>query len=296
MNRVLTEKNEAFIKANYRKISSYDIGEKLNVPRGTVASALKRMGLKITAKLKEKFRMDAIQKRAAEPRPEDKVIKRWYLKLPVNALAIKIGRSEQFVKTSLKRQGLKIPKKLIEQRKKDSRIKPGNVPPNKGLKQTDYMSKAAIKRTMATRFKTGGLPHNTHFDGAITLRHEHPERKGSKPHYHIRISKGKWKELQIHNWEKINGPVPKGFILTCQDGNTLNCEPDNWKLMSKADNAKRNAGHKNLPDSYVAWTIAGRNHKDLVPEILKKPEIIETKRAILTLKKAIRSKQNSLTQ
>jgi len=35
-------------------------------------------------------------------------------------------------------------------------------------------------------------------------------------------------------WERANGPVPKGMVLKCLDGNKLNCDPSNWEAIPMA--------------------------------------------------------------
>lgn len=147
---------------------------------------------------------------------------------------------------------MKIPREIIEQRKQEFRIQPGQVPMNKGKRQTDYMTPEQIARTTATRFHKDQKIWNEAKNGDIRIRNGSANRKGAKPHKHIRISKAVWKELQIYNWEKKHGPVPKGYVLACKDGDTLNCKPSNWKLITMADNVRRNAGWRNMSDEYIA--------------------------------------------
>jgi hypothetical protein len=70
--------------------------------------------------------------------PFDEILKAEYLTTPVKRLAIKINKSDCYVVGRLKKLGLIIPAEIIEKRKADSRIKTGNIPKNKGLKQSDY--------------------------------------------------------------------------------------------------------------------------------------------------------------
>jgi hypothetical protein len=89
-----------------------------------------------------------------------------------------------------------------------------------------------------------------------------------------------------------NGPVPPHHIITFADGNTLNLLDENLMLMSKADNARRNAPHKNLPDSYVSYLLAGRNNNELREELLKHPDLLEAERLRLLLRKTIKKLKN----
>jgi hypothetical protein len=43
-----------------------------------------------------------------------------------------------------------------------------------------------------------------------------------------RVQKHKWL------WEKAHGPVPKGHVLKCLDGDKTNCAPSNWEAIPMA--------------------------------------------------------------
>jgi hypothetical protein len=45
---------------------------------------------------------------------------------------------------------------------------------------------------------------------------------------------GKWKYEHKYNWEKVNGKVPKGFILKFIDNDKLNVQVENLKLVRRA--------------------------------------------------------------
>ena len=114
----------------------------------------------------------------------------------------------------------------------DTQFKKGHVPHNKGKK----MPVAVREKVKRTFFKPGNLPHNTQYDGAVSIR---TDNRGVQ-YYWIRLEKGKWLNLQIYNWEKKNGLIPKGYILACKTKDTLNCDPQNWELLTKKENAIRN--------------------------------------------------------
>jgi len=121
------------------------------------------------------------------PQDEEK-IKEEYLLKPIKRLAEEIGISYGRVMRFLDKNGLSIPKEVVERRKQAGRIKKGNVPFNKGKKQAEYMSKEAIKVSRKTCFKKGNTPHNTNKqgNGAITVRTD--SRTGLRYQY-IRIAK-----------------------------------------------------------------------------------------------------------
>jgi len=269
-------------------MSGHDMDTALKFSKGTCDRIKRALGLKVPKEITIKFRADKNRLRTTSTPDVDYLLTELYQMLPVNTIAKLIGRSEQFVKTRKKQINLVTPHHINEEFKKMAQFKKGQVPVNAGKKQSEYMTAAAIERTKATRFKAGEIsPHKRHFkDGDITIRHNHKER-GCKPHKYIRLSLTKWQELQIYNWEKVNGPIPKGYVLACKDGDTLNCEPSNWYLLSKKDNALRNSGSLNLSDGFVAMTIAGKNHADLIPQLKQNKKLIEAKRQLIILKRTI---------
>ena len=126
----------------------------------------------------------------------------------------------------------------------DGRFSKGNPPPNKGKKQSEYMSADAIERTKATRFKKGQLPHNTKHNGTIS------KRKDSKGYYYyfIRLGKRNWQPLHRYVWERKKGKIPDGHNVQFKDGDTLNCSIDNLYLVTRQEQAQHNKyGGRLLP-------------------------------------------------
>jgi hypothetical protein len=108
------------------------------------------------------------------------------------------------------------------------RIEKGAKAHNKG-KPMPYHPNSA-----ATRFKPGGLPHNHRGAGH--------ERICKKDGYVILIidEVNPWSGAATrpihkhrHLWEKENGPLPKGMVLKCLDGDKTNCAPSNWRAVSR---------------------------------------------------------------
>lgn len=203
-------------------------------------------------------------------------------------IASLLGLTAGQVATEAHKLGLLKTREFMRMHASKTAFKKGITPVNKGKKQSEYMSTEAIARTIATRFKKGQIPKNAIGikDGDITIRVGSAKR-GSIPHKHIRLEKGKWQELQIYNYEKIYGTVPKGFVLACKDGNTLNCDPSNWYPLSLKENMKRNSASKNLSDGYIAFTIVGKNNMHLFEEVLKDKKLLEVKRQQILLNRTI---------
>jgi hypothetical protein len=285
----LTSANIKFIKANRLVMSASDMARHFGVGKDVVGRYMRKNKLTAPQKLQLKLRSEAMKKRTTSDKKTDCFLKKNYLKINVNQLSINLGRSETFVKTRLRQLGLVIPKEIIENRKKDSRIKPGNIPFNKGKKQSEYMTRSAIKRTAATRFKRGNLPHNSIGvkDGDISIRVDHKNRDG-KAYKYIRVELGKWYPLHQHKWERKNGKLPRGKCLWFRDGNTMNCTLKNLELITRAENMRRNSASYNLTDGYVAQTIAGKNGRHLFEDVKANKDLIEVKRLQILINRQIK--------
>ncbi len=290
---ILTPENHQFIRNNYLNMSGKAMSIKFGCDSGVVYRYMRSQGLEVPKSLSRKFASSQLIGRTKVTPEQDNQIRDLYLKVPIKRLARQIGIGESALRMRMKRLNLLIPREIIEQRITDARIKKGNIPVNKGKKQVDYMSPEQIAKTAATRFKKGQINHNSLYDGCIRVRHDHPER-GGKPHKYIRISKGVWKELQHYNWEQVNGPIPKGHILACLDGDPLNCDPSNWEMITMGENARRNSGQIHLTDKYVAGLITRQgNGRCKVDEetrdtILRYPELVELKRKQIILQRTIK--------
>ena len=186
-------------------------------------------------------------------------------------LAKKYGINYKAVKNKARHLNLKKDPDHVN----EGQFKKGRVSPNKGKKCPWAPNNG--------NFKKGHKPHNTKYDGAITIR---KNARGILYKF-IRISERKWLHLHVHIWQKHNGTIPDGMIVTFRDGDTMNCTLENLKLISKKDNALRNSGSINLPDGFVAHLIAGKRYKHLKREILENKELIELKRKSIILNREI---------
>lgn len=111
------------------------------------------------------------------------------------------------------------------------RFRKGHTPMNKG--QKGVYGKGSEKGW----FKKGSNPKNTKKDGDISIRKD----SHGRPYKHIRIAKGKWVHYHRYLWEKHTGkPIPKGFVVTFKDGDSMNCVVENLELISMGENARRN--------------------------------------------------------
>lgn len=292
---VITASREKFIIDHYESLSDTQIAKHLGVSKATVCSYRKRKGLYVSREEILRRRSAGMTGKTTSTPEMDKIIKRDYLKIPSKTLAAALGKSDCFLRKRMEQLGLVIPEEIIQKRKENSRIKKGAIPPNKGKKQSEYMTPEQIEKTKATRFKKGQMIHNEAKDGNIRIRHSHKSRN-LPPYKWIRISKGKWEMLHVHNWEKEHGPVPKGNIIVFRTRDTMNCELDNLEMITRAEHAIRNSNHENPSDSRIAFYLATRSRKtdkEMRDEIMKHPELIEAKRQSLKLKRLIKNERSN---
>lgn len=107
----------------------------------------------------------------------------------------------------------------------------GNVPFNKGAKGWYAAG------TEKTRFKAGSVPPNYKPVGSIRLTVDN--------YYEMKMAEGmrQWRLLHRVIWERCNGAIPKGFIVSFLDKNPQNLDITNLSLFTKVQNMKRNTLH-----------------------------------------------------
>lgn len=230
--KVITKEHEDYAKENYLKIPASDIDLKFGVSRGCTSRIYKKFGITVSRETILKFRYQKNVGRTSFSKEEDQFIKSNYLKMPVKTLASKINRSGVGVIGRLKAMNLTIPKEIIEQRKRDSYIKKGHIPLNKGKKQVEYMSAEAIEKTKVTRFQKGQNPHNTKYDG-----HERIDKDG---YVLIRVKVGKYVLKHRLLWEENYGKIPKKMAIVFKNGDKTDIRIENLECISLEENMRRN--------------------------------------------------------
>ena len=104
---------------------------------------------------------------------EDQFLRDNYLTIPAKRMSKMLGRTEGAARQRMERLNVMMPTELRKKLQEESRYQKGHTPCNKGKKQTEYMSREMIEKTIATRFKKGHKPHNTiDKNGAIRIRIE----------------------------------------------------------------------------------------------------------------------------
>lgn len=142
-------------------------------------------------------------------------------------------------------------------------FKKGQQAFNKGKKQREWMSRASIKRSIATRFKKGQKPHNTKYDGCITIHNDKLRSGQTIPYQWIRLSERNWKMLHVYNWEQKHGKVPEGKIVVFKNKNSMNCEVENLELITREENMRRNTIHR-FPEELISTIRALSKLKKII--------------------------------
>ena len=100
----------------------------------------------------------------------------------------------------------------------------GHIPANKGKK--GYCAPGSEKGW----FKKGQIPHNHGPVGTEVMT--------TDGYLKIKIAEPKqWHFKHIMEWEKYNGKVPEGCMISFKDGDHYNCNIENLMCITKAENA-----------------------------------------------------------
>ncbi len=169
----------------------------------------------------------------------------------------------------------------------DGRFKKGHTSANKGQK----MSPAQREQASLNWSKKGEKPQNALHDGAITIR----KGRNNKKYKYIRIASNVWVQYHRYLWKAHYGAIPHRLVVYFKDGNTLNCDLDNFGLRTRADSLKSNIeANGGLPatvltDNYVRCLL---KRSSVSPEIIT-PELIDLKRIQILLKREIEKNGNN---
>lgn len=142
---------------------------------------------------------------------EDQFLRDNCLAIPKKRMSKMLGRSEASAGNRMKQLGIVVPAEVAERFKKESFIKKGTRPFNKGQ-----------------RMDSGKA------DGAISIRNS----KGKLSKW-IKVN-GEWQQLHRHNWLKSGRVIPKGYMVTFKDGDPLNCELSNLECINRNEGLDRN--------------------------------------------------------
>ena len=117
-------------------------------------------------------------------------------------------------------------------------FKKGLIPHNKGQK----LSEDVKRKMQKTMFKKGNKPHNTKQIGDEVI--------DADGYTLVKVSDSKIKKERWRPKHHIvfGEPIPKDMILIFIDGNKQNFDKSNLKLITKAENMKRNIIYRYPPE------------------------------------------------
>lgn len=128
-----------------------------------------------------------------------------------------------------------------------TRFKPGQVPPNKGIKRPGW----APGRMQETQFKPG-----VRLGVAQRLYKPIGTERVSKDGYLERKVnddlplQARWRAVHLVEWEAVHGRIPAGHALTFKNGDKRDIRLDNLVLVTRAELMRRNTIH-HLPQPLV---------------------------------------------
>jgi hypothetical protein len=169
------------------------------------------------------------------------------------AFLMGLKKSEEFLKEELERQAIRLKTSGI-----GHRFKKGQSPVNKGKK----MPVEIYEKAKATMFKKGDIPVN------------------HKPVGFERITKDGYVEIKTFEpnifelkhrveWFKKYGSIDKKLILVCKGTDKTNCNPNNWELITRVENMKRNTCHNYPKEIANTIQLRGALHRQINKHLKK---------------------------
>jgi hypothetical protein len=123
-----------------------------------------------------------------------------------------------------------------------TRFQKGQTPANKGIKMEEFYTPETVAKFKANSYRKGHLPHNTKYDGYISIR----INKQGIPYAWIRVAEDKFEMLQRHIWTEKNGPIPEGMLVAFKNNDHNDFE--NLELITRKENLERNRISQYPPD------------------------------------------------
>ena len=232
--RKWTEEENNYLKENYigkydeniaNLMNNYFKGKYRIYTRSSVSSAKQRLGIHYKNEYGKKYTKEVIDyilenyKGKSLIELADLVNKKFNLNINNDNLSN--------LKSALRiRKGI-----ILEPARNDGCIKKGNIPKNKGKTWDEYMPKEAQEKSRKTTFKKGNIPPN---------RREIGEERITKDGYiEMKVQDGclndNWVYKHRRIYEQHYGKIPEGYNIIFLDGNKKNCNINNLKAVSKAE-------------------------------------------------------------
>jgi len=233
---------------------------------------------------------------------DDEELRFLYPRMATRDVALKIRCTISAVNKRAQKLGLKKSPAYLRQLNKDLgrslqkhgkryQFKRGIVAWNKG--------KRLVCAPNAGNFRKGQMLVNHKTVGTISIRHNYQRDTNEM---WIKIAEpNKWRPYRHYIFKKHFGRIPADMCVAVIDGDPLNIVPENLKLISRAENARRNRsaekaartiGSRDLTDKYVA-IILSRGLNVRWQDIVHNKELIQAKRQILLTQRMIRNEKQA---
>lgn len=243
-----TDTDKAIIQAEFAMTPNADLAKRFGCSVGAIKNLAMQLGLR---KSEAYLFRDKIQANGKTRRnwteAEREMIRTEFSDMTSDTLAAKLNRTvasvnQQAALMGVKKSAAHLSSDLGGRFSKcqvlgyEHRFKKGQLPINKGKKQTDYMTPEAIERTQKTRFQKGSDNGKQLPIGTITILNG----KNGKVKIII-LGNGIRAHLNRYTWSQANGEIPKGMIIVHKDKDPMNCDLENLEMISKAENMRRNS-------------------------------------------------------
>jgi hypothetical protein len=136
-----------------------------------------------------------------------------------------------------------------------TRFQKGQAPPNKGLRRPGW----GPGRMKETQFRKG----ERHGRANHVYKPIGTERISKDGYLERKVNddlplQARWRAVHLIEWEKANGPLPKGFAVCFANGDKRDIRLENFTLISRADLCRRNSIHNLPPEIKGAITVLGQ--------------------------------------
>ncbi len=238
-----------FIKANIDTMTFIQLAQQLNIPVCILKKRAYKLGIKRGNRHKFTAEDDAYLIENFSNKNNDELAE--YLKASVSG----VSQRGSYL-------GLKKSKELIQQlgfnlcnhpASVTTRLKMGNIPPNKGLKMEEFMALETIEKFKKNQFKEGHKPHNTKYDGY--------ERTDVNGYVWVRISEKNWAQKHRIVWENYFGKIPSGTNIQFRDCNRQNCAIENLYAITREEQMKDNSVLNYPPEVQTTFRLMGKINK-----------------------------------
>lgn len=159
-----------------------------------------------------------------------------------------------------------------------------------GIVRTEEEKATMYQRLSAKGSYKNNGGYNEKEIGHISLKPDYYNNKGErKPAYIIKVANDRWQLFKHYVWEQHWGPIPKGYQISCLNGDDLNFAIEDLIITKK--NASAIKAAEELSDNYVlSFYLLHRSDKEEIKALYQKnPEsfkgLIETLRANLKLQR-----------